>query len=258
MPNLYFEAGTLEVFIAESAGDVRASQELRYRVFVEEMGASASPQMREEKRDFDEFDELCDHLLVKDREKNQVVGSYRLLRRSKLPAGRKFYTEGEYDISKMLSYFKGEIMELGRSCVDKEYRTRSSMQLLWRAIGEYSEIYGVEAMFGCASFPGADHRQHALPLSVLYHYYLAPEEFRPRALEKLYTPMNLMPKDSFDAKKAVVALPPLVKGYIRTGAFVGDGAFEDKSYNTTDVCIILKTDQITSKYHDRYVTGNKA
>jgi putative hemolysin len=255
---LHFESGSLRAFIAETEEDVIASQQLRYRVFVEEMGANASPQMHAEKRDFDEFDDICDHLLVKDVEKNTVVGSYRLLRRSQVPAGRKFYTESEYDISKMLGHFKGEVMELGRSCVDKDYRSRSSMQLLWRALGEYSDKHSVELMFGCASFPGSDHKAHAVELSCLYHYYLAPEEFRPRALENLYTNMDIIPKENYDAKRAMASMPPLVKGYLRLGAYIGDGAFEDKNYNTTDVCIVLKMDRVTGKYHDRYVGGNKS
>ena len=256
--DLQFESGSLRVFLADNEQDVIASQQLRYRVFVEEMKANATPQMHAEKRDFDEFDDICDHLLVKDVEKNIVVGSYRLLRRSKLPAGRKFYTETEYDISKMLGYFKGEVMELGRSCVDKDYRTRSSMQLLWRALGEYSDKHEVELMFGCASFHGSDHKQHAEQLSCLYDYYLAPEEFRPRALEKLYTNMNIIPKDTYDAKRVLATMPPLVKGYLRLGAYIGDGAFEDKNYNTTDVCIVLQMERVTGKYHDRYVGSNKA
>ena len=246
------EAGTLEAFIAKTAEEIRASQALRYQVFVEEMGAKATPEMAASKLDFDEFDDICDHLLVRDREKNKVVGSYRLLRRSKLPAGRKFYTETEYDLSKPLNHFKGEVMELGRSCVDKEYRNRASMQLLWRAIGEYSSKYNVQLMFGCASFFGANHKDHAAALSYLYHYHLAPKEFCPRALDSLYNDMNILPKDSYDAKRTAAVMPPLIKGYLRIGAYIGDGAFEDKSYNTTDVCIALETDRITDKYQNRY------
>ena len=258
MDRFYFEAGSLEVSLAENASEIREAQGLRYRVFVEERGASATPEMHSLKLDIDEFDEICDHILVRDRESRKVVGTYRILRRSRLPAGRKFYTESEYDISKMLAYFKGDIMELGRSCVDKDYRNRSTMQLLWRAIGEYSVKFDIELMFGCASFPGSNAKEHAVQLSYLHHYCLAPEEYRPRTLEHLYVPMNMVDKNSFDAKRVLVSLPPLVKGYIRLGAFVGDGAFEDKNYNTTDVCIALKADQITDKYQNRYVAPTKA
>jgi len=247
------EAGSLSAFIAKDQKDVRASQMLRYRVFVEEMGASASEAAHAEKIDCDEFDDICDHLLIADNAAGgKIVGSYRLLRRSRLPAGRKFYTEGEYNISKTLEHFKGEVMELGRSCVDANYRNRSTIQLLWRAIGEYSGAYDVKLMFGCASFNGSDHTLHAKHLSYLYHYHLAPSEFCPRALEHLYKPMNLIAKEDIDVKDCITSLPPLIKGYIRLGGFIGDGAFEDKGYNTTDVCIVLDTSLITDKYMNRY------
>lgn len=256
-----FRVGSLEVLIAQTKEQVRAAQALRYRVFVEEMGAKASKEMKAKKLDFDDFDSLCDHLLVIDHDRNgQVVGSYRLLRRSQLPRGGHFYTEGEYDISKALAYFKGEVMELGRSCVDRAYRTRSTMQLLWRAIGEYVALYNIELMFGCASFPGHRYKIHATHLAYLYHYHLAPEEFRPKALKirRRSKPMNLVEKEYLDKRECLSSLPPLIKGYLRLGGFVGDGAFKDKPYNTTDVCIVLKTDQIADKYANRYGTKTGA
>lgn len=245
-------AGDLEVFLARSEEEIKASQNLRYRVFCEEMGADASDEMKKQQRDFDEFDEICDHMLVRDTMTGKIVGSYRLLRRSNLPKGRKFYSSSEYDLSKTLKYFDGEIMELGRSCVDEDYRTRSTMQILWKAIANYSTHFNVELMFGCASFPGSDHRKHAKGLSYLYHNHLAPKEFRPRAIEELYSPMDLMPKHAINFKEALGELPPLIKGYIRLGCFFGDGAFEDKNYNTTDVCILLRTELMAQKYIDHY------
>ena len=243
--------GSLQAYIATTEEEIIASQKLRYKVFCEEMGAKASPEAQAQKRDFDEFDEICDHLLVVDKDKGQVVGSYRLLRRSQLPEGRKFYSAGEYEIDKMLNYFSGDVMELGRSCVDKDYRDRSTMQLLWRSIAGYSETHGIELMFGCASFPGSNHKEHAAALSYLYYNHLAPEEFCPRALDELYCPMNLVPADSYDDKRTFASMPPLIKGYLRLGGYIGDGTFEDKEYNTTDVCIVLKTAKITKKYLDR-------
>ncbi len=253
-----FRVGSLEVLVAENKSQIKASQKLRYRVFCEEMGAKASKQMKSTKRDFDTYDNICDHLLVIDHDKNKaVVGSYRLLRRSQLPKGKKFYTEGEYDISKALKYFKGEVMELGRSCVDRAYRTRSSMQLLWRAIGEYVAVHNVELLFGCASFPGSRYKVHATHLAYLYHYHLAPAEFRPKVLKnrRKGKRMNLVDKDHLDKRECMVSLPPLIKGYLRVGGYVGNGAYKDKPYNTTDICILVKTDSITDKYQTRYAPG---
>ncbi len=250
------EAGTssLEVRLATSLAEVEAAQRLRYRVFYDEMGARPTPEMAAASRDFDEFDALCDHLLVIDRnhadESLGVVGTYRLHRRES-EKFRRFYSAGEYDIGK-ISAFPGRVLELGRSCVDGAYRTKMTMQMLWRGIAGYVRTHNIDLMFGCASLPGTDPKALALPLSYLYHHHLAPEDIRPRALPELYTEMNLLPASAINARRALVALPPLIKGYLRLGGFVGDGAVIDWQFNTTDVCVIVKTDLVTDKYFRHY------
>ncbi len=179
-PPLALSSGELEARFAGSEADIDAAQALRYRVFYDEMSAKPSAEVETKKRDFDDFDALCDHLLVIDHDQGDgVVGTYRLLRRSAMPAGAQFYSAGEYDIS-CLDQFAGEIMELGRSCVDAEHRTRPTMQLLWSAIAAYVHHYDVELMFGCASLPGTDPAGMALALSYLYHHHLAPPALRVR------------------------------------------------------------------------------
>ncbi|HLB06879.1 MAG TPA: GNAT family N-acyltransferase [Alphaproteobacteria bacterium] len=245
--------GSLEVRLALSAAEVDAAQALRYRIFYEEMRAKPTPEMAARHRDADAFDEICDHLLVLDhaRDGDPVVGTYRLLRRSVADRlGRSFYTASEYDIAPILAQ-PGELLELGRSCVDGRYRNRATMQLLWRGIAAYVSGHDITLMFGCASFPGTDPAVHALPLSYLYHFHLAPAAMRPRTLPDLYVDMNRLPKEAIDARAALLALPPLVKGYLRLGGFVGDGAYVDRQFNTTDVCIIVKTDLVTRKYRER-------
>jgi putative hemolysin len=248
-------SGGMEARIAGSEADIDASQALRYRVFFEEMLAKPSPEMRTRKRDFDDFDSLCDHLLVIDHDKSEfegvVVGTYRLLRRSTVPAKVGFYSADEYDIS-CLDAYPGEIMELGRSCVDAEHRTRPTMQLLWRAIAAYVFHYDVELMFGCGSLSGTDPAEMALVLSYLYHYHLAPPALRVTALPERYVDMRLMDETKIDPRRALAELPPLIKGYLRLGGFVGDGAVVDYDFNTTDVSIIVKTDLITEKYFKHY------
>lgn len=254
-PTVNFRVGSLEVKIAETKEELHAAQRLRYRVFYLEMGAKASKETHKARRDFDKYDDVCDHILVIDHEKDKkVVGAYRVLRRSQLPPGWKFYTQNEYNLSAPLKYFKGDVMELGRSCVDRAYRTRSAMQLLWRAIGEYVALHNVEALFGCASFPGYRYKIHATHLAYLYHYHLAPAEYRPKVKlnKRRGKPMNLIDKYHLDKRECLTSLPPLIKGYLRVGGFVGDGAYKDKQYNTTDVCIIVKTDAIAGKYAERY------
>ncbi len=143
-------------------------------------------------------------------------------------------------------------MELGRSCVDAAFRTRQTMQLLWRGIAEYVTANDVDLMFGCASFPGTDPGLLAQPLSYLFHNHLAPEHLRPRAVPSRYTEMGILTPEQVDRKQALTSLPPLIKGYLRVGAFVGDGAVIDHQFNTTDICIIVKTDLVTSRYARHY------
>jgi putative hemolysin len=245
---------SLEVRLARSAEEIEAAQRLRYRVFYEEMGAQPTTEMARSRRDFDSFDPVCDHLLVIDGAIGEgaagVVGTYRLQQRED-PRFQRFYTAGEYDVSK-IDAFAGRVLELGRSCVDARHRTKAVMQLLWQGIAGYVLTRKIDLMFGCASLPGIDAQALALPLSYLYHFHLAPEEMRPRALPDLYTRMDILPRNAVGLRRAVAELPPLVKGYLRLGGFVGDGAVIDRQFNTTDVCIIVKTDLVTDKYFRHY------
>lgn len=247
-------AGNLIVRLAENEAEIIASQKLRYRIFCGEMGGKASPEIQRQERDFDEFDQVCDHLLVIDSEKqgdDAIVGTYRLLRREPMRAIGRFYSESEFDISALRDY-KGELLELGRSCVAPDYRNRAVMTLLWRGIGMYVSLFNIKLMFGCASFTGADPQEHALALSYLYYNHLAPENVRLTALPDQYTKMNLIPKEQVKEREAIKHIPPLIKGYLRLGGVIGDGAVIDRAYNTTDVAIVVQTDQVTEKYADRY------
>ena len=180
-----------------------------------------------------------------------VVGTYRVLRRGGAKAKGGFYTQSEYDISPLLD-LPGEILELGRSCVDTSYRTRLTMNLLWQTIAAYVFHYDVGVMFGCASLPGTDVATHSAALSYLYHHHLAPPALRPKALPDRYVEMNRVPREQIDVKSALANLPPLIKGYLRLGGFVGDGAVVDHEFNTTDVSIVVKTDLVTEKYSRHY------
>ena len=245
--------GHLEVRLARSQSEIEASQALRYQVFYEECGAHPSEQVKMLKRDFDGVDDFCDHLLVIDHSlgNNVIVGTYRFMRRDAATRYGTYYTAAEFEIEKLISQ-PGEIMELGRSCVHKSYRTRPVMQLLWRGIGAYISMHNVSLCFGCASFQGTDIEKYRDGMSYLYHYHLAPEELRARALPSLYHDMNMVSKDKLDKKKAMNQLPPLVKGYLRLGGFVGEGIVVDHQFNTVDVCIIAKRELMTERYSNRY------
>ncbi len=247
--------GNLRIRLAEDAAEVRAAQALRYRVFYESMAARPTPEMAAVRRDFDSFDEYCDHLLVFDEERGPgasgVVGTYRVMRREGAARRGQFYTSDEYDIEPLLAY-QGEILELGRSCVDPTYRSGATMQLLWRGIAEYVFYHDISIMFGCASLPGTDPQQLRMPLAYLYHHHLAPPALRARAVPARYVSMDLLPPEQVKISEARQALPPLIKGYLRLGGFVGDGAVVDPEFGTTDVCVVVKTDWVTEKYRRHY------
>ena len=254
-------SGSLEVRIAESDAEIEAAQRLRYRVFYEEMAAVPTPQMRSERRDFDKYDPVCDHLLAVDRNMRDehgqpvVVGTYRLLRGEIAALNGGFYTSSEFDLSPMLKVAAPgtRFLELGRSCVLKSHRARAgTMQLLWRGNQLYIERYGIEVMFGCASFVGTDPEAHAVPLSYLHHFHRAPEGFRIRARPELYVEMNRMEKDAIDIKEALRTLPTLIKGYVRIGAFIGDGAVIEKQFGTTDVLIYFPVSRIDERWRNKF------
>jgi putative hemolysin len=211
-------------------------------------------------RDFDDYDKVCDHLLVLDRRRGEgpegIVGTYRLIRR---PAAEKlghFYSEAEYDIRAMIDY-PGEVLELGRSCIASDARNTATMQMLWRGIALYAYHYNIKFMFGCASMPGTDPALHAEAMSYLYHHHLAPPEIRVRALPSRYVKMDVLPQGSYEPRKALMRVPPLIKGYLRLGGFVGDGAVIDEQFDSTDVFIIVKTELVTEKYMRHYERGHR-
>ena len=254
-------SGAMEVRLAETDSEVEAAQRLRYRVFYEEMSALPSPDMRDERRDFDRFDEVCDHLLVIDRslvdEDGQpaVVGTYRLMRDVDSLRAGGFYTSSEYDLSPMLKSLPAgtHLLELGRSCVLKAYRSKSAtMQLLWRGLVVYLERFSIDLMFGCASFAGTDPKALALPLSYLHHYHPMPENIRVRAIASQYVDMNIVAKGALDPKEALRALPPLLKGYLRAGVSIGDGAVIDRQFGTTDVFIYCPVANIDARYRSKF------
>ena len=248
-------AGNLGLRIAATPGEVDALQALRYRVFYDEMGAAPDAAATASRRDIDSFDLVADHLIVVDHALGDgpegVVGTYRMLQREGAALAGRFYSADEYDISPLLS-FPGRLLELGRSCVDLQYRGRAVMQLLWRGIAAYVFAHEIDLMFGCASLAGTDPEQNAAALTYLHHNHLAPPALRPRALPERYVDMRRLPPDDVDARRVLVLLPPLIKGYLRLGGMIGDGAVIDTQFNTTDVAIVVKTDLVTDKYFDHY------
>jgi L-ornithine Nalpha-acyltransferase len=262
---VYGRIGGLEVSLARSGADIKKAQKLRYEVFYGEMAAVADAKARIKKRDEDSYDPICDHLLVIDKNpertkkrpwprRSKAVGTYRVLLQDVAEKNEGFYTQGEYDIAPLIARKRSThyFMELGRSCVLNPYRNRRTVELLWQGLWTYVRERGVDVMLGCASFPGTDPKEHALALSFLHHNVRAPDEWMVSAHPHLRVDMNILPKDEIDAKQALKAMPPLIKGYLRLGALVGDGAVIDHQFGTTDVLIILPVEAIDTRYFSHF------
>ncbi len=257
-PKIYGQLGPLEVRLARKKSEIRRAQRLRYKVFYEEMSAVPNALAMLSRRDEDAYDAVFDHLLVIDRgdasdgrrwRRSRVVGTYRMLRQEVAELNDGFYTQGEYDLAPLLAAKPDcSFMELGRSCVLKPYRNKRTLELLWQGVWSYVREHGADVMIGCASFEGTDPAAHAEALSFLYHTALAPEDWRVRAHSHLRVDMNMLPRECVNARKALKALPPLIKGYLRLGAFIGDGAAIDHQFGTTDVMIVLPVEQIRTRY----------
>jgi len=268
---VYGRIGDLEVRLGRTRRDLKFAQRLRYQVFYEEMSAVPSVRAEMRRRDEDPYDAICDHLLVVDvgaqlntegwggLRRQKVVGTYRVLRQEIAERGLGFYTQSEYDIAPLVaSRSPGyRFMELGRSCVLEQYRNKRTVELLWHGLWTYVREHKIDVMIGCASFPGTDPDQHAMALSFLHHNALAPPEWRCRAHEPLYVPMDRLRRDQVNAKTALKALPPLIKGYLRLGAFIGDGAVIDYQFGTTDVLIILPVEKIDPRYFEHFGTPDE-
>jgi putative hemolysin len=253
--------GNLGVRLARNQTEVEAAQALRYGVFYDEMGAHPSERAARSRRDADDFDTVCDHLLVVDHTLGEgadsIVGTYRLIRRCAAARLGRWYSADEYDISKIVD-FPGEVLELGRSCIAASHRGMPAMQLMWRGIAAYVALHKIDLMFGCASLPGTDPDAIGRDLTYLWANHLAPADIRPTALPERYVDMRRFDPATLDLRRALAALPPLVKGYLRLGGFVGDGAVIDHQFNTIDVAVVVKTDLVTEKYRSHYARDEQA
>lgn len=245
----------LTVRLAQTEDDVRAAQHLRYRVFVEELGATGPMVDHEAKIEADHYDPFVDHLLLIDGNKTgheRVVGVYRLLRSDMADAAGGFYSRSEYDLTPLIASGR-KLLELGRSCLAADYRGGQGMMLMWNALSDYVVEHGIEVLFGVASFHGTDIERLAPALSLLADRHMAPEGLRVRS--QVYQRMTLIEPSQIDRVTAMRDVPPLIKAYLKIGGFVGDGAFVDHAFNTTDVCLILDTERLNASQKALYDRG---
>lgn len=252
IPDSGLATETVSVRLAETQEEIIAAQKLRYKVFYEECGAIPTNTVALEKRDFDKYDDFADHLLAIDHSRGtgpeSIIGTYRLIRQDRIPSGQSFYTSGEFDIMPFLKC-GGKLLELGRSCILPEYRTKLMLQRLWQGITAYVTDHNIDLMFGCASFHGTDVDVIRKELAYLYHFHKAPKELCPTGIPGRCADISdLYPKDALNQKEIFQKLPSLIKGYLRVGATIGDGAYIDHQFNTIDVCIVMPTHALSEKY----------
>lgn len=239
-------APEFSVRLADSNEDLRAAQRLRYDVFVRELGGDGPMVDHDAGLERDHFDPYFDHLLLFENTSDRVIGVYRLLRQEAAQAAGGFYSAGEYDLSPLLAT-KRRILELGRSCLHRDFRGGIAMHHLWTGLADYVARHQIEILFGVASFRGTNADALAQPLSLLHHRHLAPPELRVKALPENFQSMALIDEDNLDRRAAMLAVPSLIKAYLRLGGFVGEGASVDRAFNTTDVCLIMDTARMNTR-----------
>ena len=249
--------GGLEVRLALRKSEIRKAQKLRYKIFYTQGGAIADLKARMTRRDICPFDRLCDHLIVIDhdhvtrlgRNKPKTVGAYRLLRQDVAEKNGGFYSAQEFDIAPLLARHPNKrFLELGRSCVHEKWRNKRTLELMWRGIWTYVRHHNIDVIIGCASLPGSNPLPHARALSFLHHNAAAGQEWRVEALAHNNVSMNYFAAGQIDARRALMSLPPLLKGYLRCGARVGAGAVVDHAFGATDVFVVMPVADIDPRY----------
>lgn len=259
-PHVLGRLGSLEARLASKPKDIKRAQRLRYNVFYRDGTAIADAATLLARRDKDSYDRVCDHLLISDhaaqqplRRKPPIVATCRLLGHDAAVHSGGFYSESEFDIAALVARHSGlRFLELGRACVQASYRSKRTVELLWHGIWSHVRQHRYDVMIGCGSLDGTDPDRLALQLSFLHHFARAPDEWRASAHPSRRVEMNRMPKEAIDARAALRELPPLIKGYLRVGAMVGDGAVVDHQFGTTDVFIVMPVLNISARYIDHF------
>lgn len=235
--------------LSTAPSDIAAAQRLRYDVFVTEMGASGAGVDHASRLEADRFDPHAQHLLLEDQTRpigDQLVGAYRLMTSSDAKAAGAFYSSSEFDVSPLIGSGL-HLLELGRACVLPAYRSGQGMAVLWAALVAYVRCNRIDVLFGAASFQGTDTASLAHQLGCLHYDYPTDAALRVRAHGAGAIGMDLLRADQIDRKAAMVGTPALIKSYLRLGGTIGDGAFVDTQFNTTDVCLIVQTADIPER-----------
>lgn len=239
--------------IAESNFEIKKAQSLRYKIFFKEKKIKKKSFKFLLQRDYDFYDKISDHLIIIDNNReirDNVIGTYRLLRGNCAKLYRGFYTEQEFDISNLKKNFSSkDILELGRSCVHPQYRSGIILKLLWQGISNYIKMYKIKILMGCASFHGTNPSKFEDEFSLLYESYRLPEDYNVKSLQSNEISFNKNINHSTILNK----LPPLIKGYLRAGGMVSENFYIDTEFETIDYCVIMLTEKIVSRYQNKFL-----
>ena len=247
--------GTIEVRLATTKSEVEAAQALRFGVFFKDRGTvsdAANP------LDADQFDEHCAHLLILDTAVlgplgDQLGGTARMLLSEKADVAGGFYSESEFTLRSLRERQSGKkFLEIGRTCVKAQWRSKRTVELMWQGIWSFALEHNVDVMVGCASLEGTVPAAHAMALSLMHHHYRAKGAWRAKALPERFVSMDLMPPEAINLRQAMLAMPPLLKAYLRVGAKIGEGCVVDSDFGTTDVFIVLQVAKIEQRYIRHY------
>jgi putative hemolysin len=229
--------------MARTGAEVEEAQRIRYQVFAEEMGAklpSAS-----EGLDRDRFDKYCEHLLVRDLHNDKVVGTYRILSPEQSRMAGSYYSETEFDLSGLVN-LRNSIVEIGRSCVHPDYRDGGTITQLWSGLADYIGKHSHEYLIGCASISMADGGHYAASVyNKIHKLHAAPDEYR-------VTPRCRLPLESLNQNMEVI-IPPLIKGYLRLGAYICGEPAWDADFNCADVFIMMPIERLAARYAKHFM-----
>jgi putative hemolysin len=235
--------GALTVSLARGPGEIRAAQRLRYQVFAEEMGARLNN--REAGVDSDMYDSWCEHLILREPVRGRVVGTYRMLTGAKARQLGRFYSDEEFDLTR-LDHLRDQIVEVGRTCVHRDYRYGTAISSLWAGVIQYAARHGYNYLIGCASISMADGGATAANV----HYALQRRCGSPvayRVFPRLDLPLHRV-------KPTVgVEIPTLIRGYERLGAYVCGAPAWDPDFNTADLLMMLPLSRLTPRYARRFL-----
>ena len=237
----------LHVGLAQCESEIREAQRLRYRIFAEELGARLPTRMPG--IDIDLYDPYCEHLIVRDEANGCIVGTYRILSPQSAKRTGGYYSENEFDLTRLQLLRQG-MVEIGRSCIDPDYRTGGTIALLWSGLANFMTQGGYRTLIGCASIGMADGGYLAANLYRRLGEHMAPPEYRvfprhPLPVEQLF---NGQPAE----------LPPLIKGYLRAGAYVGGEPAWDPDFNTADLLIMLPMARVDERYARHFIERKAA